>query len=176
MLETPWSLERLEQLRSHVAAGLSYGRIAQLLETSRSAVIGKANRLGFVRAAKPIEHARRKLAKPPVEPAPQVEQVPEPPVEPVEPTPDPRIGSYTLVELDADMCRWPTSDSPGFRFCGDKSVDGLPYCAAHVQTAYVIPPRRSRRSRPPPPPPGAFVSEPPRRASQPPSLLSAPEG
>lgn len=36
-------------------------------------------------------------------------------------------------------CQWPEGDpgSPGFRFCGDATVIGKPYCAPHCGRAYV---------------------------------------
>ncbi len=49
----------------------------------------------------------------------------------------------SLFELQQWHCRWPISE-PGaedFGFCGNKMVDGLPYCEAHARMAY----RPSRR-------------------------------
>jgi hypothetical protein len=40
-----WTPERDEELKRHEAAGLSAGEIAALLHTTRSAVIGRSNRL-----------------------------------------------------------------------------------------------------------------------------------
>ncbi len=45
----------------------------------------------------------------------------------------------TLYELKHDECRWPIGDpkSPEFHFCGEKTVNGKPYCAKHCAFAYV---------------------------------------
>ena len=44
----------------------------------------------------------------------------------------------TIMELRESMCRWPMGDptSPEFRFCGARSLTGLPYCDHHAQIAY----------------------------------------
>lgn len=51
-----WSDATIERLRAGIVAGESYGEIAKAIGCSRSAAIGKANRLGLVggRAAAPI--------------------------------------------------------------------------------------------------------------------------
>lgn len=45
----------------------------------------------------------------------------------------------TLYELKHDECHWPIGDpkSPEFHFCGEKTVNGKPYCAKHCAFAYV---------------------------------------
>jgi hypothetical protein len=45
MKSTYWTPDRDEELRRHEAAGLSAAKIAALLHTTRSAVIGRSNRL-----------------------------------------------------------------------------------------------------------------------------------
>jgi GcrA cell cycle regulator len=42
------------------------------------------------------------------------------------------------MELREAMCRWPLGDptSPAFRFCGARSITGLPYCPHHARIAY----------------------------------------
>ena len=36
----------------------------------------------------------------------------------------------TIMDLRESMCRWPMGDptKPEFRFCGARSITGLPYC------------------------------------------------
>ena len=44
-----------------------------------------------------------------------------------------------MMALSASTCRWPIGD-PGdteFHFCGERSLDGKPYCSAHASIAYV---------------------------------------
>ena len=44
----------------------------------------------------------------------------------------------TIMDLREFMCRWPLGDptSAEFRFCGARSITGLPYCNHHAQIAY----------------------------------------
>lgn len=44
----------------------------------------------------------------------------------------------TLMDLEADSCRWPFGDpkQPDFHFCNGKAVSGLPYCKFHADRAY----------------------------------------
>lgn len=55
----------------------------------------------------------------------------------------------TIMDLREYMCRWPVGDptSPNFRFCGARSVTGMPYCAHHASIAYqpVLDRRRDRK-------------------------------
>jgi GcrA cell cycle regulator len=132
-----WTTERIEQLKGYVAAGWSYGKISQLLNLSRGSVIAKANRIGIVRG-KPLVAKPAKLAEvTEVEPA-VVELAPEP-------IPDGKVGRYALTELTDRQCKFPIGDEVPYRFCGDKTVDGLPYCAPCARRAYVVlpPPLRS---------------------------------
>jgi GcrA cell cycle regulator len=124
-----WTPERIEQLMGYVAAGWSYGKISQILNLSRGSVIAKANRLGIMRGRLLV--TARKPRPPKLEPQ-------------VEPVPDPRTGQYTLVELNERQCRWPYG-SEVYTFCGDKVVDGLPYCSDHARCAYVVLPLRAKK-------------------------------
>ena len=47
-------------------------------------------------------------------------------------------GRCSLLELGKQKCRWPISQpcDVAFWFCGNKPVDGLPYCAGHARIAY----------------------------------------
>lgn len=44
----------------------------------------------------------------------------------------------TIMDLREYMCRWPMGDptSAEFRFCGSRSVTGMPYCSHHARIAY----------------------------------------
>ena len=44
----------------------------------------------------------------------------------------------TIMDLRESMCRWPMGDptKPEFRFCGARSITGLPYCTHHARIAY----------------------------------------
>ncbi|MDX2156477.1 MAG: GcrA family cell cycle regulator [Hyphomicrobiaceae bacterium] len=45
----------------------------------------------------------------------------------------------TLLELEANECRWPLGDprQSGFHFCGAQQVLGRPYCVEHWQMSFV---------------------------------------
>lgn len=73
------------------------------------------------------------------------------------PSPTPRVAHdvvvpiserVTIMDLRESMCRWPIGDpsSPDFRFCGGRSLTGMPYCEAHAQIAYQ-PSAERRRDR-----------------------------
>jgi len=51
----------------------------------------------------------------------------------------PSAKRMPMMALSASTCRWPIGD-PGdteFHFCGERSLDGKPYCSAHASIAYV---------------------------------------
>jgi len=144
-----WTVERIKQLRSCFAAGLSCSQIADEIGVSRNAVIGKLNRLKLSRFERKTVRPRAPRRKVTLRLVTQhdilsaLRAEPPPPVEqkPVEPGP-----RCSLAELSEGTCRWPISD-PGdrdFGFCGCAAVNGLPYCAAHARIAYQ--PAASQRS------------------------------
>ena len=134
-----WTAERIEQLKSGFAAGLSCSQIADELGVSRNAVIGKLNRLRLSRFDRATVRQRPRkvslrlvtqhdiLSALRAEPPPVAEEIP-----------IDHADRCSLAELSEGKCRWPISD-PGtrdFGFCGGKAVGGLPYCAAHARIAY----------------------------------------
>jgi len=60
----------------------------------------------------------------------------------------PETRQKTLLELDRDDCRWPIGEPrhPDFRFCGERSLEGRPYCALHWSMAFQ--PARPRHGAP----------------------------
>lgn len=168
-----WTEERVDLLRRLWDEGFSASQIAaQIGGISRNAVIGKVHRLGLagrVKSAAPAGAANGRGKKPVREP--EVEAVaaeepglPEPPavvtprpaveftlapaVPAVEPVPLAVSERVTIMDLRESMCRWPLGDptSPDFRFCGARSITGLPYCTHHAQIAYQ-PAAERRRDR-----------------------------
>ncbi|MBB5764215.1 GcrA family cell cycle regulator [Methylorubrum rhodesianum] len=168
-----WTDERVELLRRLWDDGLSASQIAlQIGGVSRNAVIGKVHRLGLAGRVKPIGPAaaqgRRKddlpaevevetlvveeptLPEPPAivahRPAPNFPLRPSPAPEPVALAVSERV---TIMDLRDSMCRWPMGDptSPEFRFCGARSITGLPYCTQHAQVAYQPAAERKRDRR-----------------------------
>lgn len=49
-----------------------------------------------------------------------------------------RRQTPTMTALQENMCRWPigTPGQPGFRFCGQPTAAGRPYCGTHCTVAY----------------------------------------
>ncbi|MGO4573252.1 GcrA family cell cycle regulator [Microvirga sp. 2TAF3] len=155
-----WTDERVELLKKLWTDGLSASQIAaELGNVTRNAVIGKVHRLGLSgrakdKAASPASQRPRKVARAPSAPAPIAPQnrsnvviapIPRPPV--VEEEPEimieddlaiPMSERVTIMDLRESMCRWPMGDptKPEFRFCGARSITGLPYCTHHARIAY----------------------------------------
>jgi GcrA cell cycle regulator len=65
----------------------------------------------------------------------------------------------TLLELEPCDCRWPIGEprQDDFRFCGEPSLDGRPYCAHHWSMAFQ--PARPRHQAP-----AALLAERPKAA------------
>ena len=144
--EPTWTDERLELLKSRFAAGLTCRQIADDIGVSRNAVIGKLNRLNLTREKgdddapreprKEAARGRRAKSVPRLQYQLLQKLYAEPQATADEPIHDEHRCS--LLELSEQSCRWPIS-TPGaadFCFCGNKPVDGLPYCPGHTRLAY----------------------------------------
>ncbi|WP_230532308.1 GcrA family cell cycle regulator [Microvirga roseola] len=155
-----WTDERVELLKKLWADGLSASQIAaELGNVTRNAVIGKVHRLGLsgrAKDAKPasaVSQRPRKASRVPSAPAPIAPQTHSNVViAPISLQPAametevlveenmaiPMSERVTIMELRESMCRWPMGDptKPDFRFCGARSITGLPYCTHHARIAY----------------------------------------
>jgi GcrA cell cycle regulator len=137
-----WTPDRIEQLKAHVAAGLSCGAIARKLDLSRSAVIGKINRLRVARG-NPLITARKPRPRKASTKLADVTAVVEPEeILPAEVVETPASGLFALVDLEPWQCKYPIGDALPYRFCGAQSVQGCSYCAEHIPVVFVVPPRR----------------------------------
>jgi len=150
-----WTDERVEQLKTLWAEGLSASQIAKKIGgVTRNAVIGKVHRLGLSGRAAPS----RPLSRPARTPKPRVAApvkakapAPRKPVEALMKAPDPEPlpnGEFaTVLTLKDSMCKWPLGDpsSGDFRFCGHRSKPGDAYCEAHAQIAYQPQQKRKRK-------------------------------
>jgi GcrA cell cycle regulator len=159
-----WTAEKEQRLRDLWAekqrgTKISASTIAAELGTTRSACLGKLNRLGLLKASGPRE--KRQLApRAPRAPMLKVngseapvrkpEPLPDPP--PIvlaprreEPPPAPGEG-VTLVELRLESCRWPMGNplEESFRFCGQHRIGTGPYCEAHHKVAFTPNVKRAR--------------------------------
>jgi GcrA cell cycle regulator len=145
--QATWTTERVALLKEAMDAGLSCAQIAREIGVSRNAVIGKANRLGLSRSRGPrlrsagagqverrvtrknghVRTTRQALRSLWAEAQVGLAEAP-----------SENASRRSLFELAQWHCRWPLGDpaSDDFGFCGDTSVNGLPYCAAHARMAY----------------------------------------
>ena len=153
-----WTDERVETLKKLWAEGLSASQIAKELGgVTRNAVIGKVHRLGLSGRATPsrpparVSTPRPRPAARPARPATFVDRVVASRTEPTKPAieaePLPNGEFATVLTLSNHICKWPIGD-PGdkdFRFCGRKTMPGIPYCDKHACMAYQPAKRRRRK-------------------------------
>lgn len=148
-LKPTWTDERVELLRRHFQAGLSCSEIAREIGVSRNAVIGKIFRLHLSRP-KRVTERRPERETGPTARRPRafgqhrILMVLRAKAQPAaDEVPIHKGHCCSLLELSKEKCHWPISN-PGvveFQFCGNKSVDGLPYCEGHARIAYQPAPR-----------------------------------
>jgi GcrA cell cycle regulator len=144
--EPTWTDERVELLKNGFAAGLSCREIACDIGVSRNAVIGKLSRLNLTRekTVKVRRTARKDGAK-----GSRTRSVPRLQYQMLRTLfaeAEPAAGDETiqsehrcsLLELSEEKCRWPinTPGAEDFCFCGNRPLEGLPYCPGHTRLAY----------------------------------------
>jgi GcrA cell cycle regulator len=152
---SPWTQDRVAELRRLAADGLSSTEIGTQFGVSRNAVISACRRYGA--SLKVTNSSRARQARP--VPAMAINQRPRAnnrvknsprfgraALLPAMAKPAkkfvPRLGKAadspcSLLELRWNTCRWPYGD-PGhvdFHFCGGDAVDGKPYCRDHLIVA-----------------------------------------
>lgn len=130
-----WTDERVADAKKRYLAGETGASIGISYGISRSAVIGKLQRLGVVRT----EGARKATPTVPREVRPKVAKVALVPRRPMEAEQQHDGSVVGLLELQAHQCRWPIGDpsDAGFGFCGEaKAYRDRPYCAHHHRVAY----------------------------------------
>ena len=126
-----WTPDRVKTLMALWAEGISTLEIGRRLGVTKNAVVGKVHRLGLPKRQSPINSSPR--APRAAKPAEPTRAAPPPPSVPLS------ADMVKMEELTSGMCNWPEGE-PGaedFRFCGQPSVEGKPYCAAHCARAYV---------------------------------------
>lgn len=152
MPDNTWTTERVELLKIHFAAGLSCREIANEIGVSRNAVIGKLSRLNLTRE-KTVKMRRDDAGRSRPKSVPRLQyRMLRKLFNEAEPVEAEQIihseRHCSLLELSEERCRWPIS-SPGekdFCFCGNRPLEGLPYCAGHSRLAYQ-PASRQRAAR-----------------------------
>lgn len=146
-----WAPEAVEKAVCLWNAGLSGHLIAEELNKTRNAVMGKIFRLGLKNSARPPEsRVRKKPVFKPRAPKPEVQKaafvpVPEDPeliTDPDRIHPDdaaiPMKQRRQIWELTSQTCKFPVG-RPGmgdFFCCGAKPLDGYIYCGPHCARTY----------------------------------------
>jgi GcrA cell cycle regulator len=135
-MSTTWTEDRVKLLAALASEGWSASQIADKLDTTRNAIIGKLDRLGLqLRNLVSGSTVLPRPSKPYVRrPKPLRAVIPEP--EQAAATP-PVSSPIPLWDLTSITCRWPVNDGwPQFMFCGEQVAPGHPYCTAHLCKAY----------------------------------------
>lgn len=139
-----WTAERIALLKNRIDAGLSCAEIARDIGVSRNAVIGKANRLGLFRFKRGTA-GQMERTRIPKDMRPRIvtqHQIPralwEKPQFAFVEASEQSAKRCSLIELQHWHCRWPIGDpaAEDFGFCGNKPINGLPYCPSHSRLAY----------------------------------------
>ncbi len=157
IMQVDWTPQRVSTLIALWNEGLSTAEMGRRLDVTKNAVVGKVHRLGLPKRQSPIRTGGKKKAATTAKTAPKAKistaSVSEKKViTPVNGSNGTKVekvvkkilpvitGEVISMEmLSHGMCSWPSGE-PGtdeFRFCGQSSVDGKPYCAAHCEVAYV---------------------------------------
>jgi len=90
-------------------------------------------------SARMLLKATEQVSKPPKPPKKRQNTRPLPPPEPYQappPPPVPPIGSFNLLDLRHNSCRWPEGDGPIFVFCGRPQARESSYCERHHALAH----------------------------------------
>jgi GcrA cell cycle regulator len=157
----PWTEERVEMLKKLWQDGLSASQIAaELGGVTRNAVIGKVHRLGLSGRGQPTSSIKRqrrthgpatrrtRQAVTIGSLALKMDALAETEFRPRRNVVVPIAKRLTIFALTEHTCKWPIGD-PGdedFHFCGNDSLEGVPYCEYHAGVAYQAPePRRRAR-------------------------------
>jgi GcrA cell cycle regulator len=161
-----WTPDRERRLRELWAAGYSGTQCANRLggfshckDRGRSAVIGKANRLGLparnTSTRTPHPTRKRPLSKEAksARPSATIHALvrPQLPTSPLPPATEYDRARVSFLDLDKHHCKWAVGDPTivGHAqplFCGKDRHPGLPYCSVHARRAFVPPPSRRREA------------------------------
>jgi GcrA cell cycle regulator len=150
MASFDWTPDTIARLRALWDEEHATAEIGRRMGISKNAVVGKAHRLELPARPSPITRGtsgrssprQRRAARPTVPPLPSALTSPAamPAIAPVVPQPPlPRRHGPS-----GQPCCWPLGEPgrPGFRFCGEGTAPGRPYCPEHASLAYLPSPTR----------------------------------
>ncbi|NQV47500.1 MAG: global cell cycle regulator GcrA-like protein [Rhodospirillaceae bacterium] len=126
-----WTPDRIKTLMALWAEGIPTLEIGRRLGVTKNAVVGKVHRLRLPKRQSPISKSpRTRSSRPNAEMVRLARPAPPPP---------PKGEMISMEMLRPGMCNWPEGEpeAEDFRFCGDRVVEGKPYCAHHCERAYV---------------------------------------
>lgn len=150
-----WTPELDGQLTALHSEGATFSEMAQTIEgATRNACIGRAHRLGLKRKRSytdlPSPDGKPRKRKVPKREqfaywsrkrAPEIKLDPIPQPKPTKLVPE--VVAISFGDLEKSNCHYPITDDPATMiFCGDRAVDGKPYCKAHMALCYVKPKAR----------------------------------
>ncbi|WP_291684050.1 GcrA family cell cycle regulator [Bradyrhizobium sp.] len=153
-MQSSWDAKHSAALREYLTSGMSYSEIADALNTkfgtaySRSAVIGRAKRLGYPGPDRSTDSLQRWPKRPRKARASRLQQprerhVPEfmRPMPVFERTETAKLRCVevaprhlSLFDLEPGDCRYPyggDEEGEAITFCGHPQREGLSYCAPH---------------------------------------------
>jgi GcrA cell cycle regulator len=150
-VNSDWTPDRVEKLKSLFADGLSFYQIASELALTRSAIMGKAHRLGLQRAVHPRLGGRfprkdSRIKNPGAQNRSRISRIVDGPVvnpqgnPPGDPADQdiPKRQRKTIFTVGREHCKFGVGDprEKGFFFCGAIRQFPLPYCAAHARVCF----------------------------------------
>lgn len=153
---TIWTDAMNQMLRLRWSEKVSCRAIGNELGVTKSAIIGRARRLGLARRSSggmgddgirvPREPATRRtpFRQPPPASHPIFDAITD-----LSPTAGDALALHvSLLDLTSDQCRWPFGEGRDTTFCGQPRVDGYPYCQCHAARAYQPGARSLKNFRP----------------------------
>lgn len=142
-----WTDDRVKILETMWLGGNSASEIAAVLDVTRNAVIGKANRMGLSGRQSPIKgkkggkktaakKAVKGKAKSKAKTIKGVKAKSKAKEKEEEVVDENKV--FGLLDLNERTCRWPFNDprNEDFYFCGKACTPGLIYCDEHRAMAY----------------------------------------
>jgi GcrA cell cycle regulator len=139
-----WTAERVTMLKKLCDGRLSASQIAWELggDLTRSAVCGKANRLGLTINGGHAGgwNAGTRVKKVHLKKPPSIREQ----FEAADLPPEDATEAIDFMALGPNSCRWPIGNPPTLKFCGKERIGDLPYCPGHCRMAYVKPANKSR--------------------------------